>query len=242
MVYYHKLWAMMEQKNITQKQLMERTGVSSATLTKMRKGEYVSLEVIDKIRVELGCGFGELLTSVPPEDKLPQIVHSGEKYEKANAAVREALVGYMKNTTLSVSDISRNTGLSVNTVKSLLNGNAISAYSLLKLCKLGADFAELIEKTMNEGTEQKKRFCDGNGSKRKKCWASQSVWNPETKQYEHYCAFDFAREQDENGQFFTMEECPHPCNYKEMGTAKSEYEYRLRGDVEYIPAKKGNIR
>ena len=54
--------------------------------------------------------------------------------------------------------------------------------------------------------------------------------------------FYFPREQDENGQFFTTEECPHPCNYKKMGTAKSEYEYRLRGDVEYIPAKKGNIR
>ncbi len=50
MVYYHKLWAKMSENALAQKALAARTGVSSATLTKMRKEEYVSLEVFDKIR------------------------------------------------------------------------------------------------------------------------------------------------------------------------------------------------
>lgn len=68
MVYYHKMWSLMKDKNVTQRELANGTGVSTATLTKMRKGEYVSLEVIDKIRMFLNCDFEDLITSTPPND------------------------------------------------------------------------------------------------------------------------------------------------------------------------------
>ena len=51
------MWSLMKDKNVTQRELANGTGVSTATLTKMRKGEYVSLEVIDKIRMFLNCDF-----------------------------------------------------------------------------------------------------------------------------------------------------------------------------------------
>ena len=43
MVFYHKLWNPVQKRGISQKGLSKRTGASSATLTKMRKGEYVRL-------------------------------------------------------------------------------------------------------------------------------------------------------------------------------------------------------
>ena len=35
MVYYHKMWSLMKDKNVTQRELANGTGVSTATLTKM---------------------------------------------------------------------------------------------------------------------------------------------------------------------------------------------------------------
>lgn len=241
MVYYHKLWAKVTEKGLTQKALALRTGVSSATLTKMRKGEYVSLEVIDKIREVLDCGFGDILTSVPPESEVVVTDSAIKNYEEANEKVVAALKTHMQANDLTVSGVARLTGLSVNTVKSVLNDKVASAKTFLKLCKLGREFALLIEgSVINNATKQNTVYCNGNGNKRKKCWANQSHYLPEKGEYEHYCAFGFERTTDENGFFIATVDCPHPCNYKEFAVAKEKFDYQYRGQIEYIPAKGEN--
>lgn len=38
-IYYYKLWDMLENRNITQRELIENLHLSAATLTKMRKNQ-----------------------------------------------------------------------------------------------------------------------------------------------------------------------------------------------------------
>ncbi len=46
---YKPLWRLLLDKDITKTQMRETLGFSPATVAKMGKNEYVSLEVIDKI-------------------------------------------------------------------------------------------------------------------------------------------------------------------------------------------------
>lgn len=243
MVFYHKLWKKVEEKGITQNELAKRTGVSTATLTKMRKGEYVSLEVIDKIREELGCGFGDLITSEPPVEESTFRFPKNTRFEAMNEIIRNALQTYMQREGLTVSDVVNETGLSINTVKSFLSGKDISSMSFEKLCNLGCDFTGLINFAYDtpkiSPSSKNMVYCDGHGNRRKKCWASQMIWNPETKSYDYYCGFDCKRCRDENNEFVALEPCPHPHNYKEMASAQEQYEFKYHGKVEFFPAKKG---
>ena len=244
MVYYYKLWNLLKEKGISQKEIANRTGVSSATLTKIRKGEYVSLEVIDKIGDELGCTIEDLLTSTPPSDDTADRIGLLNDFETISDQTREALVSYMEKRSFSASDIAKETGLSVNTVKGFLNGKPIYAASFMKLCKLGTEFEAIVQQGISDAgidiAPRKTVYCDGNGNNRKKCWGSHSVWNPDKKCYEHYCAFGFSRTQDSEGKFIAQEDCPHPYNTKEFAAAKEKYELILRDTVIHIPAKKGS--
>lgn len=46
---YKPLWHFLLEKDLTKTQMREEIGLSPATLAKMGKGEYVSMEVLDKI-------------------------------------------------------------------------------------------------------------------------------------------------------------------------------------------------
>lgn len=48
-VYFYKLFDKITELNITQKELMQRIGVSSSTLAKMRNNQTVALDVIVRI-------------------------------------------------------------------------------------------------------------------------------------------------------------------------------------------------
>lgn len=52
-------------KDIKKQELMEKADISSATMAKFNKNEYVSLAVIDKICAELECQPGDLIEYVP---------------------------------------------------------------------------------------------------------------------------------------------------------------------------------
>lgn len=54
-ISYKPLWITLVKKDKTKSQLREAIGISTSTLAKMSKNEYVALEVIDKI-----CGYLEV--------------------------------------------------------------------------------------------------------------------------------------------------------------------------------------
>lgn len=60
-IKYYKLLDLLNRRGIGKVELKKKLGVSSATIAKISKHEYVSLEVIDKICEVLGCQPGDIL-------------------------------------------------------------------------------------------------------------------------------------------------------------------------------------
>ncbi len=60
-VNYKKLWILLIEKGITKVQLREMAKISTATLTKLNKNEYVALEVLTRICKVLKCDIGDIV-------------------------------------------------------------------------------------------------------------------------------------------------------------------------------------
>lgn len=58
---YNGLWKLLIDKNMKKKDLIDKTGVSPTTISKMGKGDAVSLSVIGKICEELGADIGDVI-------------------------------------------------------------------------------------------------------------------------------------------------------------------------------------
>ena len=67
---YKPLWKQLIDKEMTKKAFMEVTGISKSTVDKMNKGEYVSMEVIDRICVSLHCGISDVVSHMEEDHGL----------------------------------------------------------------------------------------------------------------------------------------------------------------------------
>lgn len=144
--YYYKLWDMLKERRMTQKALTEMTGISTSTIFQMKRDEYVSLGVLDRISKVLGCDYGDILTN----QERPKTKFSGWEYvinlERSRDLVFSAYSEYVKENELSINDVKEITTLSLNTLKKFLRGGDMSQRSYYKLLRLGKDFEELIKK------------------------------------------------------------------------------------------------
>ena len=59
-VNYNKLWKMLIDLNMKKYQLKEKAHISSNSLAKLGKNEYVSLEILSKICACLNCDIGDI--------------------------------------------------------------------------------------------------------------------------------------------------------------------------------------
>jgi putative transcriptional regulator len=64
---YNPLWKQLVDKGMTKEELREEIKTSAATIAKMGKGGYVSLEVIDRICTKLECQIEDVVQYVPGE-------------------------------------------------------------------------------------------------------------------------------------------------------------------------------
>ena len=64
-ISYKKLFKLMIDKDMKKKDLRTLTGVSYSTLLKMEKGEYVSLDVLDRICRSLHCQLSDIAEVLP---------------------------------------------------------------------------------------------------------------------------------------------------------------------------------
>ncbi len=236
--YYYKLWKLLNKKGISQNELQRRTGIAPAVFTKMRKNQSISMDTLEKIVTAINCDFGDVVTVKPPKDVVN--THPAFSYETAMSVLSDALNKYIIFHKMTVAEVSKTTGLSVNTIKSCLNGNSISSQSLIKLYNLEGFESQLRIIAFQYEKRQKKNtiYCQSCGKRKKACWGFQSVWVPEEKEYEYYCAFNFQQSLDENGQYVSLSEnCPHPTNYHEFEEALANYEFIQKKEVKYVPAK-----
>ncbi|MBR2565465.1 MAG: helix-turn-helix transcriptional regulator [Paenibacillus sp.] len=65
---YAKLWKLLIDKNINKTTLREISGISTGTLAKLGKNDYVSTEVLEKICRALQCDIGDVIEFVENEE------------------------------------------------------------------------------------------------------------------------------------------------------------------------------
>lgn len=61
MVSYNKLWKLLIDKNLTKKQLSEAACLSSSTMSKLKKGENLTTDVLCRICKTLKCDFKDIM-------------------------------------------------------------------------------------------------------------------------------------------------------------------------------------
>ena len=61
---YKKLWKLLVDKEMSKGDLHKASGLSSSTMTKLRKGEDVSMEALRKICICLGGYIGDIVEFV----------------------------------------------------------------------------------------------------------------------------------------------------------------------------------
>lgn len=64
---YKPLWKLLIDKDMTKKELMQKTGISKSTMDKMGRGETISLDVVDRICNYFGCGIQDVLEHCEPK-------------------------------------------------------------------------------------------------------------------------------------------------------------------------------
>ena len=64
MVSYDPLWKLLIDKKMNKLDLCKEVGISTATLVKMGKDEYVALKILDKICCSLQCNIEDVVTII----------------------------------------------------------------------------------------------------------------------------------------------------------------------------------
>ena len=67
-VSYKKLWKILIDKDMKKKDLQAAAGISWTSVTKLSKGDTVSMEVLMKVCKVLDCNIGDIMDLVPSED------------------------------------------------------------------------------------------------------------------------------------------------------------------------------
>lgn len=58
---YKKLWKMLIERDMKKVDLMVSTGIAPNTMTKLRKNQPVSMDILWKICLVLGCNIGDIV-------------------------------------------------------------------------------------------------------------------------------------------------------------------------------------
>lgn len=69
-VSYKKLWKLLIDKDMKKKDLQAMSGISWSSITKMSKGENVSMDVLMKICLTLNCDIGDIVEMIPTDKEI----------------------------------------------------------------------------------------------------------------------------------------------------------------------------
>ena len=60
-ITYKKLWKLLIDKDMLKKDLQQKAGISSASITKLGKNENVNTDILEKICIALGCDISDIM-------------------------------------------------------------------------------------------------------------------------------------------------------------------------------------
>ena len=64
-VQYSKLFKMLIDRKMTNNQLAKQARISLNIITRLKRGEYISMQTIEKICIALDCNVDEILEFIP---------------------------------------------------------------------------------------------------------------------------------------------------------------------------------
>lgn len=82
-ISYRPLWVILAEREMSKKDLRELSGISTASLAKLGKGENLTTDVLLKICEALNCNINEIVETVPDDDEKGA---TNKPEEKKNAA------------------------------------------------------------------------------------------------------------------------------------------------------------
>lgn len=82
---YKKLWKILVDKEMSKGDLHKATGLSSSTMTKLRRSEDVSMEALRKICIVLDCNIGDIVEFVPDDEVGSTNIHPVTERREQNA-------------------------------------------------------------------------------------------------------------------------------------------------------------
>ena len=65
---YKKLWHMLIEKDMTKQDLRAKSGISTASLAKLGKGENITTDVLVKICKAMECDIGDIMEVINDDD------------------------------------------------------------------------------------------------------------------------------------------------------------------------------
>ena len=69
-INYKPLWKLLIDKDMKKKDLQAAAGISWAAVTKLSKGETVSMEVLMKVCKTLNCDIGDIMELIPEDNEV----------------------------------------------------------------------------------------------------------------------------------------------------------------------------
>lgn len=67
-VSYKKLWKLLIDHDMKKKDLAKAANISNYTITKMSKGENVTVEILGKICTALNCNIDDIMEFIPDDE------------------------------------------------------------------------------------------------------------------------------------------------------------------------------
>ncbi len=67
-VSYKRLWKLLIDRDLKKRDLCHMTGISSASVAKLTKGENVQTDVLVKICAALNCGIEDIMEILPEQE------------------------------------------------------------------------------------------------------------------------------------------------------------------------------
>lgn len=67
-ISYKKLWKLLIDKDMKKKDLQSSAGISWASVTKLSKGEAVSMDVLIKVCKAMSCDIGDIVELIPKDN------------------------------------------------------------------------------------------------------------------------------------------------------------------------------
>ena len=68
-ISYNKLWKLLIDKKMSSADLRKATDIAPNTLTRMKRDQEVTIQVLERICNELGVDFGDIVEYVPDKER-----------------------------------------------------------------------------------------------------------------------------------------------------------------------------